>query len=142
MSVLLRRKKPSFPPCQCEVCSPSSPIEGETSPDSPDHQSDGFAGDKEEGGDSPPPQELPRQATCDCCYCYRCDCCYCYRCRSASESEDTGSASPSDSDSSRSGSEEDSEEEQDEGTRAKIAEIRAILHRLYEAEESEEDEAK
>ena len=119
MSVLLKRKKHSLPPCQCEICSSSSPVE--------DHQSDGYASTNEKGSESP--QELPRRAAC-------CGCCC--RCRKASESEDTESSSPSDTVSSQSGSEEeeDSEEERDKETRERMEELRAILHRLYKSDEN------
>ena len=119
MSVLLKRKKHSLPPCQCDICSSSPPVE--------DHQSDGYASTNEKGSESP--QELPRRPTC-------CGCCC--RCRKASESEDTESSSPSDTVSSQSGSEEeeDSEEERDKETRERMEELRAILHRLYNSDEN------
>ena len=119
MSVLLKRKKHSVPPCQCDICSSSPPVE--------DHQSDGYASTNEKGSESP--QELPSRATC-------CGCCC--RCRKASESEDTESSSPSDTVSSQSGSEEeeDSEEERDKETRERMEELRAILHRLYKSDEN------
>ena len=119
MSVLLKRKKHSLPPCQCDICSSSPPVE--------DHQSDGYASTNEKGSESP--QELPSRATC-------CGCCC--RCRKASESEDTESSSPSDTVSSQSGSEEeeDSEEERDKETRERMEELRAILHRLYKSDEN------
>ena len=119
MSVLLKRKKHSLPPCQCDICSSSSPVE--------DHQSDGYASTNEKGSESP--QELPSRATC-------CGCCC--RCRKASESEDTESSSPSDTVSSQSGSEEeeDSEEERDKETRERMEELRTILHRLYNSDEN------
>ena len=119
MSVLLKRKKHSVPPCQCDICSSSPPVE--------DHQSDGYASTNEKGSESP--QELPSRATC---------CGYCCRCRKASESEDTESSSPSDTVSSQSGSEEeeDSQEERDKETRERMEELRAILHRLYKSDEN------
>ena len=122
MSVLLKRKKHSVPPCQCDICSSSPPVE--------DHQSDGYASTNEKGSESP--QELPSRATC-------CGCCC--RCRKASESEDTESSessSPSDTVSSQSGSEEEevSEEERDKETRERMEELRAILHRLYKSDEN------
>ena len=119
MSVLLKRKKHSLPPCQCDICNSSSPVE--------DHQSDGYASTNEKGSESP--QELPNRATC-------CGCCC--RCRKASESEDTECYSPSDTVSSQSGSEEEegSEEERDKETRERMEELRTILHRLYNSDEN------
>ena len=121
MSVLLKRKRHSLPPCQCEICSSSSPVE--------DHQSDGYASTNEKGSESP--QELPSRATC-------CGCCCRYR--KASESEDTVSSQSGSEDtvSSQSGSEEeeDSEEERDKETRERMEELRAILHRLYKSDEN------
>ena len=140
MSVLLRRRKPSFPPCQCEICSPSLPIEKKTSPD---HQS----GSSNSGieGKAGSPQRHPRRIACDCCTCQRGDTPPGSDLEASGEdsaSEDgEDSASEDGEDSASEDSEDSASEGSEDSASAGLAELRAILHQRYASSSSENSDS-